>query len=264
MSDTSLAAASLCLVGAMDRLWFHHAVLLGGFPSPKSSSSQPITDTVLPDSSLESSNKSSVSDHEESLSVTDEEKREKTQDEEEQEDVTTRPTRMTSHATVKARSHSHSPKTGKCSKSSVVVRCPSSGKILDKAASSCKTLEDLEQEEVRGFIDLGFRFNKEHISPKMISVVPGLQRINDEASPPPTTTNFIKTGQQQMISASPEAKSDKDEIAMRPYLSEAWLIKRPDSPLLKVRVRRGGGAADMKKQLKFWARTVASAVHQES
>ncbi|RVW39802.1 hypothetical protein CK203_074598 [Vitis vinifera] len=38
-------------------------------------------------------------------------------------------------------------------------------------------LEELELEEVKGFMDLGFKFKREHLSPRMITVIPGLQRL---------------------------------------------------------------------------------------
>ncbi|KAE8719079.1 putative Peroxidase 21 precursor [Hibiscus syriacus] len=58
-------------------------------------------------------------------------------------------------------------------------------------------------------------------------------------------------------------QEEKKRVVIRPYFSEAWLIKRPDSPLLNQRVPRVSAVADMKKHLKFWARTVASVVQQE-
>ncbi|KAE8717000.1 putative Peroxidase 21 precursor [Hibiscus syriacus] len=86
-------------------------------------------------------------------------------------------------------------------------------------------------------MDLGFTFTKEHLNPTMIRVVPGLLRLGFE--------------------------QEKKRVVVRPYLSEAWLIKRPDSPLLNLRPRVYA-AADMKKHLMFWARIVASVVRQES
>lgn len=44
---------------------------------------------------------------------------------------------------------------------------------------SCKTLGELELEEVKGFMDLGFIFKKENLSPRMMSLVPGLQRLGE-------------------------------------------------------------------------------------
>ena len=45
-----------------------------------------------------------------------------------------------------------------------------------RKSMSCKTLGELELEEVKGSVDLGFVFKKENICSRMMSVVPGLQR----------------------------------------------------------------------------------------
>lgn len=102
--------------------------------------------------------------------------------------------------------------------------------------------------EVKGFMDLGFIFKKEHLNPRMVSVIPGLQRL----------------GQDTSIRKTAEGDEEGRREITRPYLSEAWLIKRPDSPLLNLRVPRASAASDMKKHLRRWARTVASEIQQES
>ncbi|XP_058110192.1 uncharacterized protein LOC131253264 isoform X4 [Magnolia sinica] len=102
---------------------------------------------------------------------------------------------------------------------------------------SCKSHSELEHEELKGFMDLGFIFNEEELSPYMRTVLPGLQTLRE-----------------------------RKRVVSRPYLSEAWLINRPDSPLLNLRIPLISAASgtDMKKHLRFWARTVASVIHQES
>ncbi|KAE9585459.1 hypothetical protein Lal_00018093 [Lupinus albus] len=124
---------------------------------------------------------------------------------------------------------------------------------LDKSMS-CKTLGELELDEVKGFMDLGFIFKKENLSPRMISVVPGLQRLGLH---------------QKLIDATEivpyndnEEKEEKRDIK-RPYLSEAWVIKRPDSPLLSLKIPKPCSASTMKKHLQVWAKTVASEIHQD-
>ncbi|CAL0326804.1 unnamed protein product [Lupinus luteus] len=124
---------------------------------------------------------------------------------------------------------------------------------LDKSMS-CKTLGELELDEVKGFMDLGFIFKKENLSPRMMSVVPGLQRLGLH---------------QKLIDATEivphndnEAEEEKRDIK-RPYLSEAWVIKRPDSPLLSLKIPKPCSAATMKKHLQVWAKTVASEIHEE-
>ncbi|OMO73512.1 hypothetical protein COLO4_27056 [Corchorus olitorius] len=149
---------------------------------------------------------------------------------------------------------------------------------------SCRSMKDLELEEVKGFMDLGFIFKKEHLNKRMISVVPGLLRLGFGFS---KTKQIIKTDDHKPIinlDSSNSADDDHDHdneidkedddhhddfeqekrgvTVMRPYLSEAWLIKRPDSPLLNLRVPKLSAAADMKKHLKNWAKTVASEIQQ--
>jgi hypothetical protein len=100
-------------------------------------------------------------------------------------------------------------------------------------------MTDLEIDELQGFMDLGFKFNMNNLSPQVVNMLPGLQRLG---------------GQRVQTS-----------IVSRPYLSEAWLTPRSDSPVLNWRVpSEHGEAVTMKEQLKFWARAVASTMPQES
>ncbi|XP_077233016.1 uncharacterized protein LOC143874574 [Tasmannia lanceolata] len=103
--------------------------------------------------------------------------------------------------------------------------------------NSCKTYSELEHDELKGFMDLGFVFNRDELSPHMMKIVPGLQSLGE-----------------------------KKRVVRRPYLSEAWLINRRDSPLLNLRIPpiSAASGADMKQHLRFWARTVASEIRQES
>lgn len=137
---------------------------------------------------------------------------------------------------------SSSPSTQSCTSKNVRRR-------LHKTMS-CKTLGELELEEVKGFMDLGFIFKKENLSPRMMSLVPGLQRLGE-----------IKEAVKDDESEEEEGKEKR--VVRRPYLSEAWFIKRSDSPLLNLRMPRASTADDMKKNIRFWARTVASAVVQQ-
>lgn len=123
---------------------------------------------------------------------------------------------------------------------------------------SCRSLGELELEEVKGFMDLGFTFKKEHLSPRMMSLVPGLQRLGVSNSK--KLRNKNDDSAEIEVAPNEDKDDEKGGEVMRPYLSEAWLIKRPDSPLLNLRLPRVSAAADMKKHLKFWARTVASEV----
>ncbi|CAA7392837.1 unnamed protein product [Spirodela intermedia] len=116
-----------------------------------------------------------------------------------------------------------------------------------------KSFSELEEEEVKGFVDLGFVFNKETISPRMMRVVPGLQRLGEVAD----------GGE-----AAPAGEEMKRKMR-RPYLAEAWVVNGPSSrpsPLLNLRTLPSSPTecADVKRNIRFWARSVASAVHQES
>ncbi|KAG9447766.1 hypothetical protein H6P81_013894 [Aristolochia fimbriata] len=97
-----------------------------------------------------------------------------------------------------------------------------------------KSLSELEIEELQGFKDLGFTFNREDINPSILNVIPGLQ----------------------------ENRPIDEERVRRPYLSEAWSVQRPNPPSLNWD-HLNSRSVDMKEQLKVWARTVASNVGQK-
>lgn len=118
-------------------------------------------------------------------------------------------------------------------------------------SKSCRSLGELELEEVKGFIDLGFEFKRENLSPQMVTLLPGLQRLG------------IPINKQKQLEEKNDDEDHKRDKS-RPYLSEAWTIKRPNSPLLQLRMPKVSSTSDMKKHLKFWAKTVASEIQQES
>ncbi|KAJ1395963.1 hypothetical protein SESBI_32932 [Sesbania bispinosa] len=146
-------------------------------------------------------------------------------------------------------SHSYSPSTPNRRRK---LRKPATCTRKLQKSMSCKTLGELELDEVKGFMDLGFIFKKEYISPRMMSVVPGLQRLG-----------LHQDEEHTQVMNDVEAEEEKRDDIMRPYLSEAWLIKRPDSPLLNLKIPKPCSASNMKKHLRFWAKTVASEIHQE-
>ena len=111
-----------------------------------------------------------------------------------------------------------------------------------KRKGSSKSLSDLEFEELKGFMDLGFVFSEEDQNSKLVSIVPGLQRLGKE-------------------------EQDDAEVVevSRPYLSEAWEVldkrrKGLNPVLMNWRIPEFGNEMDMKDHLRFWAQTVASAV----
>ncbi|XP_044485402.1 uncharacterized protein LOC123210968 [Mangifera indica] len=230
----------ISLITAMDHLWFHHVILIA----------EPTSLVVLkahsqtPDHSLSAS--SPVSPLVEGCN--DEAKAKEVE-------LKERPTRLNITAGRGRRSQSSSPLSLKRPRN---LRRWGSTIALQKW-TSCRSLWDLELEEVKGFMDLGFIFTKEHLNPQMISVIPGLQRAIGSFK---NKNNSEKIDKDDEIDHE-EKEYEHEKGIIRPYLSEAWLIKRPDSPLLNLRFPRVIAAAEMKKHLKFWAKTVASEVQQE-
>ncbi|CAK9179625.1 unnamed protein product [Ilex paraguariensis] len=262
---------AICLLGAMDRLWFHQIILFSEpssllFPKPPketvstpqplaySSSSNSKPTIVIRDKEIPSVTSAILLPDQGDHNI------------EDREDSKERPTRLSdftdlSPITSKTRSSSSSPSTQKRSRkfrhSGAVTR-------LQKTMS-CKSLWELELEEVHGFMDLGFIFKKENITSRMMSVVPGLQRlggIKDEQKTLDIDGN--EADNYDDIEEEEEEEDGEERGVMRPYLSEAWLIRRPDSPLLNFRIPRVTTAAEMKKHIRYWARTVASVIQQES
>ncbi|GAU39883.1 hypothetical protein TSUD_69310 [Trifolium subterraneum] len=116
-------------------------------------------------------------------------------------------------------------------------------KVVKKRRGS-KSLSDLEFEELKGFMDLGFVFSEEDKDSSLVEIIPGLQRLgkkNEETE-----------------------EEEKDEsVVQRPYLSEAWEVyewKKKEKPLMNWKVPSLNNEIDMKNSLRLWAHTVASTV----
>lgn len=248
----------------MDRLWFHHAIL---FSEPTASflslPSPPDEEKPIPTSesvSCSSSILSSPPPPDEETSTDESPSSEKQLSSESisvplqdgsinnEEETKEGLTRM-NQSDNRTRSHSSSPSTQNRHRKLRKPATTTCARKLQKSIS-CRTLGELELDEVKGFMDLGFTFKKEYLSPRMMSVVPGLQRLGVVDARETVEGNHI------------EAEEQKRDI-MRPYLSEAWLIKRPDSPLLNLKIPKCCSSSNMKKHLRFWAKTVASEIHQE-
>ncbi|XP_027344172.1 uncharacterized protein LOC113856527 [Abrus precatorius] len=115
-----------------------------------------------------------------------------------------------------------------------------------RKGKTSRSLSDLEFKELKGFMDLGFVFSEEDKDSRLVSLIPGLQRL----------------GREDAAVNSSEQKIDETVIC-RPYLSEAWGVldqRKVLNPLLNWRVPVLGNEMDMKDNLKFWAQTVASIV----
>ncbi|KAK3198826.1 hypothetical protein Dsin_022241 [Dipteronia sinensis] len=116
--------------------------------------------------------------------------------------------------------------------------------LINQNKSRKKSTSDLESEEVQGFKDLGFTFEKQELSPSVVNILPGLQEKNN------SNNNREELNQEKF---------------RRPYLSEAWLSHNfaPPPPPPIPNWATENSALDMKAQIKFWARAVASNVHEE-
>ncbi|KAG8385411.1 hypothetical protein BUALT_Bualt03G0042600 [Buddleja alternifolia] len=108
--------------------------------------------------------------------------------------------------------------------------------LTKKKKRFSKSLSELEFEEVKGFMDLGFVFSEDDKEDSnLVGIIPGLQRL----------------GHKDEEICGPRA---------RPYLSEAWGVLEEKSPLMNWRVPAVSNEIDMKDNLKWWAHSVASAV----
>ncbi|KAK2633014.1 hypothetical protein EUGRSUZ_L00732 [Eucalyptus grandis] len=117
-----------------------------------------------------------------------------------------------------------------------------------KRRTLIKSLSEIEFEELKGFVDLGFVFLEEdRVDSSLVSIIPGLQRLG----------NKIKDGEED------DGDAGESVVVARPYLSEVWEWweeKRKEDPLMNWKVPAFGNETDMKESLKWWAHTVASTV----
>ncbi|CAN4109618.1 unnamed protein product [Withania somnifera] len=249
--------STIGLLDVMDRLWYHQIILFSDTPSvsfPKDLGKPlPIQDSLT--CSPKSQCRESSSVESEGTLRQDVCEKEEANEKGSSTPPKERPTRL-NLVTTRNMSHSSSPATNK--------RYSRRRRYLKDSGNtmSCKSLNELEFEEVKGFMDLGFIFHKEHISKKLVSVIPGLQRLEVVMSE--DEEKICEDSEAISINGIVAAEEDDKRKIVRPYLSEAWLIKRPDSPLLNMRIPRISTASDMKKHLRYWAKTVATVVLQES
>lgn len=115
-----------------------------------------------------------------------------------------------------------------------------------------KSLSDLEFEELKGFMDLGFVFSEEDKNSSLVSVIPGLQRLGMEKK------REEKTEEEEQRRASVD-----ESVVSRPYLSEAWEVagtREDDNPLRNWMIPASSDEMDVKDNLRWWAHAVASTV----
>ncbi|CAN7093815.1 uncharacterized protein LOC103840505 [Brassica rapa] len=118
------------------------------------------------------------------------------------------------------------------------------GKVLEARRTRggrrrSESVSDLEAEETKGFIDLGFVFTEEDLNSELPEILPGLR-------------TFLHR----------EEQSKTDSSVPRPYLSEAWELhsNKKDSIVLDLRMAKICSETNMKDCLKWWARSVASSL----
>ncbi|KAL5573792.1 hypothetical protein UlMin_023389 [Ulmus minor] len=123
--------------------------------------------------------------------------------------------------------------------------------IREKRRKKNKSLSDLEFEELKGFMDLGFVFTEEETKDsELVSIIPALQRLG-------------KKGGDEDKERRKGEKIEGNSVISRPYLSEAWDVleqRKREKPLMNWRIPASGNKIDMKDHLRFWAHTVASTV----
>ncbi|PON87252.1 hypothetical protein TorRG33x02_168880 [Trema orientale] len=128
-----------------------------------------------------------------------------------------------------------------------------------------KSLSDLEFEELKGFMDLGFVFSEEDRESSLASIIPGLQRLGKKDG---KEENGKEEREENEEEEEEEEEEEVDSIGAgisRPYLSEAWEVfdmmrKKETNPLMNWRVPALSNEVDMKDNLRWWAHTVASTV----
>ncbi|KAG8376531.1 hypothetical protein BUALT_Bualt09G0073100 [Buddleja alternifolia] len=248
-----------CLLGAMDTLWFHQIIL---FSEPSLFPFSEIPKIPLPIS--ENSSKNIISEPLASVITPPHMDDDESSSSQESDDDLNKETRHETSTT----SNLTSPISSSAQKQS--TNFGYSIKRLRKRRS-CKSLfEQLEVEEVKGFMELGFIFKKDNLNKQLISLIPGLQRLdhaykNDEND---YDCDYNSNDHDQFTSKNTineeyddfkDGGEERKGVTMRPYLSEAWIMERYDYPSIH---RVSTTAADMKKHLKCWARIVASAIQQ--
>ncbi|GMN67241.1 hypothetical protein TIFTF001_036312 [Ficus carica] len=130
-----------------------------------------------------------------------------------------------------------------------------------------KSLSDLEFEELKGFLDLGFVFTEEECKDsKLVSMIPGLQRFCKKCG----TTDRSEEKDDVLHQEDDRIQSKierRSEGISRPYLSEAWDVldseyqnRKRDENMMNWKIPTLVTDVDMKDQLRFWAHTVASTV----
>ncbi|CAN1166225.1 hypothetical protein LINPERPRIM_LOCUS34180 [Linum perenne] len=107
---------------------------------------------------------------------------------------------------------------------------PAERKVNKKGRGS-KSLTSLECEELKGFMDLGFVFTEKDKDSRLVSILPGLQRLGKTEE------------KRKMVSPRPKGEGKSKAV----------------NPLMNLRVSIGN-EAELKDSLRLWAHSVASTV----
>lgn len=106
---------------------------------------------------------------------------------------------------------------------------------------SRRSLSELEFQDLKGFIDVGFVFSEEDMDLSLASMIPGLQRLG-------------------RVNGKKEEDGDEKYGISGPYLSEVWGVidqRKLKNPLMDWR-----SISDLRNKIDIrgWAQTVASSV----
>ncbi|KAL1555964.1 hypothetical protein AAHA92_11642 [Salvia divinorum] len=106
-----------------------------------------------------------------------------------------------------------------------------------------KSMSELEFEEVKGFIDIGFVFSEaDKGDSALVEIIPGLQKLG------------------QKTESRDRKIEEASRIRAKPYLSEAWEFYE-EKRLMKWMIPSSATSEmEIKDNLKCWAHTVASAI----
>ncbi|KAL2496434.1 uncharacterized protein Fot_40191 [Forsythia ovata] len=109
--------------------------------------------------------------------------------------------------------------------------------LIDQTRKMQKSFSDLKIEDIRSFKNSGLSYNKRGSNTNAVSPFPGLEE------------------------KTPLEEYEEKNTRRTPYFSEAWRGQSSAPPIPKWAGKRSN--EDMKAQIKFWARAVASNVRQE-
>ncbi|KAL4197520.1 hypothetical protein AMTRI_Chr04g251540 [Amborella trichopoda] len=87
---------------------------------------------------------------------------------------------------------------------------------------------------------LGFTFEESELRPRLKFIIPGLQKIGKDKE------------------KENEKHEEENKNIPKPYLLEAWLLRKPESKLIQWKMPKLSQGMDMKEHLKFWAHNVVS------